>query len=175
MSVTEKAVFKIHIRGGIHDVWREITKTESLQKAMFNARLHTSGFEPGAAIQMRSANGKYVLVVGEVLEFDPPHRYAHTFRFTSLQDPPCRVSYDLVEVEDGVEFTLTVNDMPVGTQTAKHMQTGGQSIVNTLKAVVERGKPAIGTRLMYATQSVLGPLLMPLVFGKKCRRENWPL
>ena len=175
MSDTERAVFQVHIRGDIQDVWREITKSDSLQKAIFNARMHTNGLRPGGKVQMRTANGKYVIVVGDVLEFDPPRRYAHTFRFTTLQDPPCKVIYDLKEVEGGVEFTLTVDDLPKGTQTAKHMNAGGTAIVNTLKAVVETGRPALGTRFGYAMQTLLGPLMLPLIFGKKCRSENWPL
>ncbi|MCO6437173.1 MAG: SRPBCC domain-containing protein [Phycisphaerae bacterium] len=175
MSETERAVFKVHIRGRIEDVWQEITKTDSLQKAIFNARLHTNGLKPGGKMQMRSANGKYVIVVGDVLEFDPPHRFSHTFKFTTLPDPPCKVTYDLKEVSDSVEFTLTVDDMPKGTQTAKHMTTGGKTIVDTLKVVVETGKPPFGVRFGYAMQAVMGPFVMPFIFGKKCHSENWPL
>lgn len=173
MSETERAVFRVHIRGAIEDVWREITKTDTLQKAMFNARMHTTDLKAGGKVQMRTANGKYVVVVGDIIEFDPPRRFAHTFRFTSLQDPPCKVIYDLKPKGDGVVFTLTVEDMPAGTQTAKHMKTGGTTIVNTLKAVVETGKAPLSTRLIYAMQTALGPIMLPLIFGKKCRSENW--
>lgn len=175
MSETTRAVFRVVIRGDIHDVWREITKTDSLQKAIFNARMHTNSLKPGGKVQMRSADGKYVIVAGDILEFEPPHRFVHTFRFTSLDDPPCKVAYDLKEVEDGVEFTLTVDDMPKGTKTAKHMTTGGETIVKLLKQIVETGKPPVGTRFGYAMQAALGPVMLPLIFGKKCRSENWPL
>ena len=83
MSVGEKAVFKVHIKGTIDEVWHEITKTDELQVAMFNTRMHTNGLEPGGKIHMRSGNGKYTGVVGEVLEFDPPNRFVHTFKFTA--------------------------------------------------------------------------------------------
>ena len=114
MPETEKCVFKVFIRGSVEAVWREITKTDELQKCMFNMRLDTPGLRPGAKIRMRTPNGKYTGVVGEVLEFDPPRRYAHTFKFTQYDDPPCRVIYELKPVEGGVEFTLTCADMPAG-------------------------------------------------------------
>ena len=60
-----------------------------------------SDLQVGSKMAARSANGKYTAIVGEVLEFDPPHRYSHTFRFTHLDDPPCIVTYELKEVEDG--------------------------------------------------------------------------
>src|SRR6266480_3250448 len=113
---TTSAVYKVVIRGTIQAVWREITKTGAAQQAMFNMRLHTTGLKPGAPIRVRTKSGTYTPIVGEVLEFDPPHRYAHTFRFTQYDDPPCKVTYDLKEVTGGVEFTLTISDLPEGTK-----------------------------------------------------------
>jgi uncharacterized protein YndB with AHSA1/START domain len=115
MPETEKAVFKVLIHGPIQTVWREITKTDEAQGCMFNMQLHTDGLRPGGKIRMRTKSGKYTGVVGEVLEFDPPRRYAHTFRFTNFDDPPCKVIYELREVPEGTEFTLILEDMPAGT------------------------------------------------------------
>ena len=114
MAEGEKAVFRIVIRGSIDSVWREITKTDELQKCMFNMRLETDGLKPGGQIRMRSPSGKYTDVVGEVLEFNPPHRYVHTFRFTKFDDPPCTVIHELKEVDGGVEYTLTHENLAAG-------------------------------------------------------------
>ena len=170
MTDTEKAVFKVHIEGTIDEVWHEITKTDELQGAMFNMRMHTDGLAVGGQIRMRSANGKYTGVVGEVTEFDPPHRYAHTFKFTQYDDPPCTVRYELVQLEDGVEFTLTCEGMPVGSKTAKQMTQGGSWIVKTLKAIVETGKPTLGVRLMYFMFKLMEPFS-----PKSTLSEHWPL
>jgi uncharacterized protein YndB with AHSA1/START domain len=168
MAKTTRAVFKVTIRGRIEDVWREITKTDEVQGCMFNMMMRTDGLAVGAKMRMTTPDDKYTGVVGEVLEFDPPKRYSHTFRFTQYDDPPCKVTYDLAEVADGVEFTLTADDIPVGTKTAKQMTQGGKMIVNTLKAIVETGRPSFGTRMLY----VLFKLLTPLT-PKKARSENW--
>lgn len=169
MPDTERLVHKILIQGSIDDVWREITKTDEVQGAMFNMQLHTDGLAPGGKVRMRSKNGKWTGVVGEVLEFDPPRRYAHTFRFTQYDDPPCKVVYELKEVPDGVEFTLISENVPAGTRTAKQMKQGGDMIVKTLKAIVETGKPPLGTRLLY----VLFKLMEPFT-PRKCLSANWP-
>lgn len=169
MAKTDKAVFSVHIKGTIDAVWREITKTDEVQGCMFNMCLDTTGLKPGAKIFMRTADGKYTGVVGEVLEFDPPHRYSHTFKFTQYDDPPCKVIYDLREKDGGVDFTLTIDDMPVGTKTAKDMTGGGKMIVNTLKSIVETGRPAFGIRMLYLMFKVMGPLMTP----KRCRSEHW--
>lgn len=169
MSDTERAVFKVLIKGSLDDVWSELTKTDEVQQAMFNSRLHTPGLEPGAPLRMRSPNGRYTAVVGNVIELVEKVRFSHSFRFTTHDDPPCTVIYELREVEGGVEFTLTVEDLPVETKTAKQMKQGGTFIVNTLKSVVETGRPPLTARLLF----VLFKLLEPFN-PKRARSENWP-
>ena len=82
----------------------------------------------------------------------------------------CKVVYELKKVEGGVEVTLTVEDMPAGTKTAESMMGGGNFILKNLKAIVERGKPPLGTRMMYLMFGML-----EFVLPKKTKTENWPL
>ncbi len=170
MTDTRRIVSRIFIKGKIDDVWRELTKTGETQKSMFNAVMCTTGLRPGAMIQMRSKSGRYVGVVGEVLEVDPPHRLSHTFKFTRYDDPVCKVTYELTEVEGGVEFTLISEDVPAGTSTESQMASGSDMIVNAMKAVIERGKPSFGIRCLHLLIAVT-EFLTPA----KCRVENWPL
>ena len=168
---TTRIVNKIVIRGAIEHIWRELTKQGEPQAAIFNAWLHAQRLAPGAKLQMRTGDGKFVLVVGEVLEFTPPHRFAHTFRFTQYDDAPCTVIYELKPLADGqVEVSLIVDNVPVGSRTAKDMTGGAVTILNTLKTVVENGRPAFGTRLLYAAMGA-----MTFVLPKRCRAEAWPL
>lgn len=170
MTNGSKAVSKIFIKGSIQDVWRELTKTGEAQKSMFNSVMHTTGLRPGAKIQMRSINGKYVGVVGEVLEIDPPYRFSHTFKFTNYDDPYCKVTYKLKEVDGGVEFTLISEDMPAGTKTESQMTSGGDMIVGTMKNIIETGKPSFPIRMMHVMIALMAPFT-----PAKCRVEEWPL
>jgi uncharacterized protein YndB with AHSA1/START domain len=164
-------VFRIVVNAPIERVWRELTKTGEAQGAIFNAWLHArGGLVPGAAIQMRTGSGKHTLVVGEVVECTPPHRFVHTHRFTQYDDPVCQVSYELEPVQGGVQVTLRVTGVTAGTKTAKDMAGGGTMIVNTLKAICETGRPALGTRLMYAMFSAL-----EFVLPARTKSEHWPL
>jgi len=164
-------VSRVVIKGRIEDVWREITKTDEPQQAIFGAKMHRIGLAPGSPIRMRTADGRYTSVVGEILECDPPRKLSHTLKFTAYDDPWSKVTYELREVPEGVEFTLTSENIAAGTKTAKDMERGGPFIVDTLKAVVETGRPSLGTRLLFGVFGLIGPLVTP----KRCRSENWPL
>jgi uncharacterized protein YndB with AHSA1/START domain len=164
------AVFRIFINANIERIWRELTKTGEAQGAVFNAWLHTTGFVPGGRMQMRTGTGKHVIVDGEVVIFEPPHRFVHTHRFTQYDDPVCQVSYELKPAGPGVEVTLRVIGLPANTPTAKSMSGGGHAILKSLKAISETGRPALGTRLMYWMFDN-----MEFVLPARTRSEHWPL
>jgi uncharacterized protein YndB with AHSA1/START domain len=170
MTDGRKLVSKVRIRATAERVWRELTKTDEPQAAVFNAWLHAQAMLPGAMIQMRTIDGRNVLVIGRIVEFDPPRRFAHTFRFTQYDDPECTVIYDIATVGSEVDVTLTVDSIPVNTRTAKDMVSGATMILETLKSVAETGRPKPGTRFMYALFARLG-----FVLPKRTRAEHWPL
>jgi len=167
-EVSRKAIFKVFIQGTAEQVFHEITKTDEIQKAIFFCQMHADSFEPGSTVTMRSANGKYVAMIGKILEYAPHTRFAHTLKFTQLDDPECTVVYDIAPRDSGVELTLTVENMPMGTKTAKNMASGGTMICNNIKSIIETGKPSLGYRML----GVLFKLMAPLT-PKKCRTENW--
>lgn len=170
MNAGHRLVSKIVIAGSQQAIWHELTKQGEAQAAVFNAWLHAQSLAPGQRIQMRTAGGGKVIVVGEVVDFDPPHRFAHTFRFTQYDDPPCTVIYELRPVAGGIEVSLVVENLPVGTRTAKSMDSGSRSILDTLKRVIETGRPSWGTRLMYAVFD-----RMEFALPKRCDATRWPL
>lgn len=166
----QKQVYRTVIQAPIQKVWDTLTKQGEVLPFFFGSVLHTTSLAPGAPIRMRTANGKNTGVVGTVLEIDPPHRYSHTMRFTDLDDPESVVTYELREIEGGVEFTLTTEQVPSGTKSEKYMAQGGPYIVDTLKAVCETGRPPFKARMLLGMIRVMGPFT-----PKRCRSEHWPL
>jgi len=170
MPTTAPSLFRVTIQASLEAVWNEITRTDEPIAAFFNSRMDVGRLEPGSKLAMRTPDGKYTGVVGEILEVVPMKRFSHSFRFTNFDDPPCKVIYDLEEVAGGVQFTLTIEDLPEGTKTAKQMLQGGKMIVGTLKSVLETGKPSFGIRVLYTFFKVMQPLS-----PKRCKSENWPV
>ena len=169
IAAAEKAFYRVTIRAPIHKVWAELTRTNSVLPFFFNGVCRTPGLAVGSPMRMQSKDGKNTSVVGDVLEFDPPHRYAHTFKFTNLDDPPCVVRYVLEEVDGGTEFTLITENVPAGTKTEKYMISGGDFITKNLKAVVETGKATTGGRFALFMMGLFAPFT-----PKQSRTENWP-
>jgi len=165
-----KRIYRTVIKAPIETVWSELVKTDTELPFFFGAVCACENREPGAPFAMRSKNGKHTSAVGEVLDFSPPHRYSHTFKFTTFDDPPCTITYELKETPAGVEFSLISENVPTGSKTENSMGRGGPFIVNNLKALVETGHPKFSGRLIL-TMIRLAAGLTP----KRCRSENWPL
>lgn len=170
MSASTKQVYRVRIAAPVETVWEVLTRSNEPLPFFFGSVLHTTILGPGAPIRMRSPDGKHTGVVGEVLEFDPPRRYAHTFKFTSENDPVCRVTYELEPVPEGTRFTLTSEEVPAGTKTEKYMDRGAEFISETLKAVVERGQPTFKQKFF-----LLMMRLSAFATPERSRSENWPL
>jgi len=166
----EKAVFRVLIRGSVDDVWRELTRTDRPQWAMFNSVLHTDGVAPGGELRMRSPDGRFTAVTGRYIEVEEKVRLSHTMRFTTYDDPEATITYRLEEVEEGVRLTLTVERMTPGSKSAKQMKQGGTFIVNNLKAIVETGRPTLGARLLFVLFKLLAPFN-----PASTRSEHWQL
>lgn len=167
---TTKLVNQIVINAPIQQVWDTLTKEGEVLPFFFGSVMHTTKFEPGAPIRMRSPNGKYTAVVGDILEVDPPYKYSMTFRFTNFDDAACKVTHELREVEGGTEYTLISEAIPKDTKTEKNMAQGGKIITTTLKSCVERGKPTAMARFIMITGSLLA-----FTTPRKCLTENWPM
>jgi hypothetical protein len=167
--MTDK-VFRIQIQAPLARVWRELTKTDEAQGAVYNAWLVTTVLGDGAPLQMKTGSGKNVMVDGRVLVHKPMTHFAHSHRFTQYDDPVCEVHYLLAEKDGGVEVTMRIKGCPEGTRTAKDMQGGGVFILGNLKRLAEGKGLSPGVRLMYF---MMGS--MEFVLPKRCRSEHWPL
>lgn len=162
---------RVMIKAPREIVWNTLVKTDEALPSFFGSVCETkAGLREGANYRMVSANRKVAMVVGEVLRFEPPHVYSHTFTMTNIDEPPVTVTYTLVEKDGGTEFELRIDNLVPGSKLAKEMVSSQGFIASNLKSICERGKPAITGRMV----GVLGPVFTR--FAKKTQAiENWPL
>ncbi len=166
----DKQVYKVIIKAPIETVWSELVKTTSPRPFFWNSSWDTPAVKPGKPYRMLSADKRAVGVVGEFLEMDPPRLLSHSFRLTSLDDPPSKVTYTLTQTAEGVEFCLITENIVAGSKSEKSMDGGAKFIVENFKAFVETGKPTFGARMQNAMFALMGPMT-----PKTLRAENWPL
>ena len=166
----ERQVYKVIINAPIETVWSELIKTTAPRPFFWNSSWDTPAMKAGKPFRMLSADKRAVGVVGEFLEMKPPHLLSHSFRLTSLDDPPSKVTYTLKETDGGVEFCLITENIVAGSKSVKSMDGGAKFIVENFKAFVETGKATLGTRVTNAMLALMGPMT-----PKSLRAENWPL
>lgn len=164
-------ISKTHIAAPVETVWSILVKTDEALPFFFGAICDTKdGLNEGARMRMVHPNRKIAMVVGEVLRFEPPHLYSHTFQMTNIDEPPCTVTYQLTEANGGTDFELVIDGAVPGSKLEKEMLSAQSFIGGNLKALAETGRPAFSGRMV----GLLSPLFGML--AKKSQRiENWPL
>lgn len=164
-------VNRVLINAPIETVWNTLVKTDDALPFFFGSICETKdGLRPGARYRMVSANRKVAMVVGEVLRFEPPHVYAHTFSMTNIEEAPVKVTYTLTEKDGGTEFELRIDDLVPGSRLAKQMVGSQGFIANNLKILCETGRPAFSGRMV----GLLGPLMAALSKTSQAAGK-WPL
>ena len=165
------AVNKIFIAAPVETVWSILVATDQPLPFFFGSVCETrGGLKPGQRMRMVHPNRQIAMVVGEVLAFEPPTRYSHTFQMTNIDEPPCVVTYDLTPVEGGTEFSLTIDKAIEGSKLHKEMLGAQDFIARNLKALAETGKPGFSGKMV----GVLSPIMAMLAKPSQ-RIENWPL
>jgi hypothetical protein len=167
---TGRAVYKTLIAGTREEVYRELTRSDRPLGAWPNTRLYTPGLQAEARLQLRTANGEHTLVDGIVLAHEPPRRFSHTMCYTRFRDPAFVVTYELRDARIDVELTLTLDELPLGTHSARHAMREASHLMASLKHVVEKGKPDAMTRLRHIWHRLMEFSLPPDMLA-----ERWPI
>lgn len=167
----EKSIHRTYIEAPIETVWSILVATDKPLPFFFGSICDTKdGLKPGVKMRMVHPNRKIAMVVGDVLAFEPPHRYSHTFKMTNLKDDPCKVTYELREKDGGTEFDLIIENAIEGSDLHKQMIGGQVFIAKNLKKLAETGRPAFSGTMV----TVMAPLVA-LMAKKEQGIEHWPL
>ena len=147
------------INAPLEAVWGEITRRRGIQRPMFNTVLETT-FERGSRILYRSENGKRVFIIGEVVELQSSRRLVHTFRFTTVDEDPTLVTWELTEAGDGCRVSVTHSHFSNQAATYKSVLTAWPAILANYKSVLESGNVPHRTRLKHGLMQAFA-FMMP--------------
>jgi uncharacterized protein YndB with AHSA1/START domain len=141
--------FSIEIEAPIGRVWEEITRTDGVQRGMFNCLMEAE-LSPGGRLRYRSVSGAHCFVWGETLEIEPPTRWVTTFAFSGMDEAMTRVEWTLEETGPGrTRVTVLHSGFPAENKTYKGVRKVWPQILGRFRDVLEKGDVSLGTRLKY--------------------------
>ncbi|GAA4473325.1 SRPBCC domain-containing protein [Phytohabitans houttuyneae] len=149
---TTTQVYRVYIKATPQAIWDAITQPEWTNKygyqgfAEFDLR-PGGAYRNRASEELQAAGMPEIVVDGEVVEVDPPHKLVQTWRPTWLDEPPTRLTYEIREGQDGVSSLTVTHELDGAPQTAA--QTAGAiegagggwaEVLSDLKTLLETGK-----------------------------------
>jgi uncharacterized protein YndB with AHSA1/START domain len=156
MTETTIKVFEIYIKAPVETVWEAITTPEWTARYGYKA-LSEYDLRPGGVFvtraneQMRAMGLAEIIIDGEVIEVDPPHRLVQTYRFLFNEQTKAegftRITWEVAPTPGGftrltVTHDLTGAPMASGMVTSKFSGQGGGGwnwILSDLKSLLETG------------------------------------
>ena len=134
-------VFEIYIRTTPERLWEAITDSEIRAKFHFGNRI-TSDWTTGSRYAVSNPRAVDVLIEGENLEVDPPHRLVQTMEALWGDDVKTegtsRVTWEIEPVGDSCRLTVTHDQLPEGANT--QLYGGWPMILSGLKTWLETGE-----------------------------------
>ena len=151
-------VYRIVIKASAQAIWDAITKPEWTERYAYGGRaeydLKAGGrYSHKASAEMKAFGAPDEVVVGKVIESDPPRRLVQTWHplFTPEQiaEPHTRLTYEIVESGAGVCTVTLTHDVTGAPNVAGMVQGGGDPVkggggwpwvLSDLKSLLETGE-----------------------------------
>ena len=165
-------VLSIDIEVPIDRVWHELTKTGSIQRAMYNTVMEGS-IAPGNKLRWYSPSKKRVFVVGEVVEVAPPRKLSHTWKLLMNPDGPTLVTWELSEIPGGCRVKLTHSRWTDDMKSYKSVAAGWLEILRVMKLDLESGDIPVKTKLMYWMYGAMEFMLPKSTKVEEVTRAGW--
>ena len=144
MAAQATQVYSLFIKATPEQIWDAITKPEFSHKYFYGSHVTVT---PEAYRSLDGDGGD--LVVGTVLEYEPPARLVHSWR--ALYDPETaveeesRVTWEIEAQEGGYSKLTVVHDQLEGApKTAESVARGWSYVLSGLKTLLETGAPLAG-------------------------------
>jgi uncharacterized protein YndB with AHSA1/START domain len=143
MSEPLRQIYEVYIRTTPEKLWQALTDPNMTKQYFYDSAVE-SDWIAGSPLNRVKDDGSHMLE-GEVIEIDPPRKLVHTFIVNETnpadQDPPSRVTWEIVPMGPVCKLTLTHEHYAGESETYKGTLTGWNPVLSGLKTLLETGKP----------------------------------
>lgn len=151
-------VYRIVIKATAQAIWDAITRPEWTERYAYGGRvdydLKAGGrYSHEASPEMKAVGLPDVIIVGEVIESDPPRKLVQTwhplFDAATTAEAPTRLTYEIKEHQGGVCTVTIIHDVAGAPLVAGMVAGGGDAsqggggwpwVLSDLKSLLETGK-----------------------------------
>lgn len=141
LEANVEKVFEIYISTTPERLWQAITDPEIRARYQFGARIESS-WTAGSSYQVVHAQASQLLIEGDNLEVDPPHRLVQSYRAVWDEDVAAettsRVTWEIESVGDSCRLTITHDHLREDAD--PHLYGGWPMILSGLKTWLETGQ-----------------------------------
>ena len=134
-----KFVYVVYIAATAEKVFAALTDAE-MSAQYWSGNSIVSDWQVGSPFALKGRAGN--VVIGEVLEVDPPRRLAYTFHphHDGLErEGPSRVTFEIEPLAGQVKLTVTHDEFPVGSLSFEQISRGWPHVLSSLKSWLETG------------------------------------
>jgi uncharacterized protein YndB with AHSA1/START domain len=139
----DKFVYVTYIRTTPQKLWDALIKPEFTRK-YWAETWQDSDWKVGSSWKLMIVDGR-VGDSGEVLEFDPPRRFAVSWRNEFKADMKAegfsRATFELEQIQETVKLTVTHEIDRKGSKLIEAVSMGWPDILASLKSFLETGEP----------------------------------
>ena len=138
-----RQLYQVYIKASPEKVWQAITTPEFTTRYFYGCYIEST-FKPKAKLTHYTGDRSSVMVEGEIIEADPPHRLVHTWNLRYdpkfAADAPSQVTWEIAS-EDGQVSKLTViHEFETEDESFAEVASGWSWVVSNLKTFLETGE-----------------------------------
>lgn len=135
--MSDDRVYEVEVAASAADAWNALTDPATVRRYYYGTAPRTT-WEVGSPIEFVDDEG-VAQIVGEVLEFEPPLRLAHTFIATwyGADDDQGSLEWEVAPTGAGCRITLIHRGARADTREGSETADGSRHIIEGLKQLLD--------------------------------------
>jgi uncharacterized protein YndB with AHSA1/START domain len=135
--MTDDRIYEVEVSASAADAWHALTDPDTVRRYYYGTAPRTT-WEVGSPIDFVDDEG-IPQITGEVLEFEPPLRLAHTFIATwyGEDDDQGSLHWEVTPAGTGCRITLIHRGARAETREGSETADGSRHIIDALKQLLD--------------------------------------